>query len=431
MSTTGDDPAVDSDAPTPPSGFPLPDLATPPRPRRSHRTLWLSLLAATLAVALLAAGYSVVRYLLDSGSYEDGHAAYQRADCAAAIGHYDDVITGWRLVTIGDTLTRAESEKAECQAFQVAVDRQHTGNPSGALAAYAAFLPDRPPSPLTDAARNRIAELFKLPDLARLASVDSCDTLPTLRDRKLLDPAVAPTFHAACGAAYTAAVDKPKALATYSRLFADYGQDRVAADTEATMLKDTIWCLELDKFRNDPILAARTDLLPGLLNTCSRAQTTPTPTAIAEAEEFLKKFPGHRFTPEVIATLATLVNKQARADSAAKDLGVPEPLRTVGGNKAILVVHNDSTELMRIALSGPDPRVETIDGCPNCPDVTGEGNQFCRDQATLKRIELEPGEYDMAVDSPEASRTAAAYAHWVLQPGKEYFACYTLRQPNP
>src|SRR5262245_54540821 len=49
-----------SDDPTPPYGFPLPPAV--PKPRRSYRKVWLSLLAATLSVVLIAVGYTVVRF---------------------------------------------------------------------------------------------------------------------------------------------------------------------------------------------------------------------------------------------------------------------------------------------------------------------------------------------------------------------------------
>ena len=420
-------PVDDPDA-TPPFGFPLPPVE--PKPRRSYRKVWLSVLAAAVAVVVVAVGYTVVRYLVDGSAYDDGHAAYEKADCATAIGHFDDVINAWRIVKLGNTVGRAESEKAECVVFHEAVKRQQAGNGSGALAGYATFIPGRPRSPLTDAARTRIGELFKQPELAKLATIESCDTLPVLRDQKLLDPAVAPAFLAACGGAYVRGGDRPKAIATYTRLFADFSTDKLAADTEAELLKDVGWCLELDKFRNEPVLAALKDLIPGLLATCAKAPTTPEGVAIEEAQEFLKKYPGHRFTPDVLATFAALLNKQARTDGKYHDFGKEDLVGPTGGDKAIIMLFNDSPEKLRIALSGPEPRVEELEPCPGCPAIPKDAPPgSCRKAATSKRIVITPGDYDIAIDFSEAVKTTnGGFAHWALQAGKQYFGCYYITE---
>lgn len=410
------------DLPTPPFGFPLP---VAPSRRRSLRKVWLSLAAAALVVVVVAVGYTLVRYLIDNSTYDDGHAAYERADCGAAIGEFDSVITSWKLVALGDTVRRAESEKAECLVFQAAADRQQAGDSPGALTSYVRFLPGRAKSPLTEAARGRVGELFGQPEAGKLATVESCETLSVLRDEKLLVPASAPAFYAACGAAFNKGFDKGKSLAAYSRLFSDYSGDKVAAETEAAMLADTGWCLELEQIRKNPVLAALKDLLPGLLSTCAAADTTPVSVAIENAKEFLTKYPGHRFAGTVNATYAKLINKQVRADIDAKDFGREDLSGTVGGNTAVLLLYNDANEPLRIAFSGPEPRVEEIAACADCP-IASEDYKFCRKQATLKRVLIAPGEYDVALDHPEGAKTPGAYAHWSVQAGKEYFGCFTI-----
>lgn len=420
----GPPPVVDPD-PTPPFGFPLP----PARPRRSYRKVWLSVLAAVLSVVLVAVGYTVVRFVVDSGTYDDGHAAYERADCAAAIGHFDDVITSWRIVALGGTVRRAESEKAECLVFNEAASRQQAGNAPGALAAYATFVPGRPASPLVDAARTRVGELFKQPEPATLATLESCDTLPVLRDQKLLDAAVAPTFLAACGGAYVQGGDRQKARAAYSRLFGEFSADKVAIETEAQLVKDASWCPWLSELRNDPIVVALKDLIPGLLLTCARAPSALPRDAILYMQDLLNKYPGHRFGPEALATLAAMINKRARSDTEAHELSKEDLVRPIGGDKAIIMVYNDSPEPLRIALSGPEPRVEEIEPCGDCPEVpAGEKPGFRRKQATSKRIVITAGQYDMAIDYAENEKTSPGYARWTLQAGKEYFGCFYISQ---
>lgn len=433
-----DFPGTDAPMPEPPAGTPV--IETPAvdapvvegplmeaaAPRRSRRKLWLSLVGAVLAVVLIAVGYSVVRLLLDNSAYDDGHEAYRQADCAAAVGRFDEAINGWRLVTLGSTVSRAETEKAECLPFRDAADQERAGHGSDALVSYVRFLSGRPESPLTEAGRNRITGLLGRSDLAALATVDSCGTLPALRERKLIPQATAPELHAACGAAFANKGDWTQAAKTYALLFTDFAQDKVAADTEAAMIADTNWCIQLDKIRNDAVLAARGDLLPGLLLTCAKSfAASAVTTAIEDAEEFLRKFPGHRLAGELTATFAQLLNQQTRADTGAKDFGGVEQIGSPGGDKAVVMIYNDSPEIMRVALAGgPEPRVEEIAACPNCPVSTTTGRISCRENiATLKRLVLAPGEYDFSSDHPKDPTTVGSYGHWSLKPGKQYFMC--------
>jgi hypothetical protein len=411
-------PGLGPDDLTPPFGFPLPD------PAKSRRRVWLSVLAGVLALVLVAAGYTVVRHLVDNGSYDTGHAAYERADCAAAIDEFDSVINSWKPIQFGDAVTRSEAEKAECQIFQEAAKLQDVGHLPGALTGYAQFLPGRPKSPLTEAARTRIADLFGQPEPGKLATTESCESLRVLREEKLLTAEAAPAFYAGCGAAYVRAVDRNKALTLYATLFSEYGTSPVAAETEATMLRDVGWCPVLNSVRDNQVLLALPDLVPGLLLTCAKAPDSTADQAIRHAEEFLQKYPGHRLAPEMLATFAQLVNKRVRADSPDKDFGAADPLGDVGGDRGVLLIYNDSTESMRIALTGPEPRVEEIAGCPDCPKVTEGGT--CRKQATEKRIVLAPGEYDIALEYPKSENTAGGWAHWTVEAGKQYFGCFTV-----
>jgi hypothetical protein len=80
------------------------------------------------------------------------------------------VIGSWLPVTLGDTVRRAESEKAECLVLGDAADLQQAGDAPRALASYARFLPGRPKTPLTDAARSRIGVLCGQPEVGKLAT---------------------------------------------------------------------------------------------------------------------------------------------------------------------------------------------------------------------------------------------------------------------
>ncbi|HEU5475276.1 MAG TPA: hypothetical protein VFV67_31925 [Actinophytocola sp.] len=416
------DPAQPPGAPQatwPESGFPPPPEV--PRRRRSWRKVWLSLGAAAVVVLLLVVGYTGVRLLMDNGAYADGREAYERADCATAVAEYDSVINGYRIVTIGDTVRLAESEKAECQAFRVAADKQQAGDRPGALVSYVKFVPDRPTSPLTEAARTRVTELLEAPGIATL---ESCDVLDLLRRNKMLGPDNGPGIHSACGTAFAEAHDLSRAVVAYARLFTDYPDNRIAAETEELIAKDLRWCTSLPRVRDDRVLSARGELLPNLLANCATAAANVNDLDSKEAaEEFLKKYPGHARTAEVTAAFARLLNKIAREDG--RELGgSPQAIGRAGPNEAVILLHNDSAELLRIALAGAQARVETVDACPTCPPSPKAENNICRDQAVLKRIVVTAGEYDVAfTHGDNESRVRDSFAHWNLRGGTEYFVC--------
>ncbi len=414
-----------SDLPTPPLGIPVQR-----RPRVSRRRLVLAGLIVVVAVALIAVGYTVVRLVVDNSTYGHGHDAYQNGECGIAIERYDSVINGWRLVTLGSTVSRAQTEKAECQPFRDAADRQRTGNLSGAIAGYVHFLNGRPHSPLTDLARHRITDMFDKFEPAKLATAESCDMLPQLRDADLLSTK-APGFYSACGTAYLKVGNWDSAVKTYSKLFADFGKEQAATDAAAAIAADTTWCFELARVRADSVLSTYGELFPALLSNCAKASTTNLDEAIKDAEEFLRRFPGHRLTGEVTGTYAILLNKQIRGDGQGKDFGGAEETGTVGGDKAVIMMYNDSPEIMRIALGGgPEPRVEEIAACSTCPlEAPNAPQKVCDRQATLQRIVIAPGEYDFADDFPKAGKpTRGGFGHWSLKAGKAYFACFSIRE---
>jgi hypothetical protein len=131
------------------------------------------------------------------------------------------------------------------------------------------------------------------------------------------------------------------------------------------------------------------------------------------------------------ATFAQLLNIRARSESTSEDLGSLEQIGSPGGDKAVVMVYNDSPEIMRVAFAGgPEPRVEEIAACPGCPlGVQGQPS-VCSRQAVLKRIVLAPGEYDFASDHPKNSGIIPSHAHWSLKPGKQYFACMGIFKPQ-
>lgn len=87
------------------------------------------------------------------GDYEAGHAAYLRADCAAALPRLR--------ATQGDHLdrsvaARAHPDAAACEEYALAQTLARGRSPRLTISTYLAFLAHRPPGPLVDDARQRV-----------------------------------------------------------------------------------------------------------------------------------------------------------------------------------------------------------------------------------------------------------------------------------
>lgn len=106
-------------------------------------------LIVTITIALL--GPVAIQYLLDLYNFNQGHQAYQRADCTTAIKHFDPMLKGWRAINMEQKRAVAQQAQQECLAFQVAVDQQKAGNFSVALLTYNNFINDYSNSILVEA----------------------------------------------------------------------------------------------------------------------------------------------------------------------------------------------------------------------------------------------------------------------------------------
>src|SRR5262249_3011611 len=95
---------------------------------------------------------------------------------------------------------------------------------------------------------------------------------------------------------------------------------------------------------------------PGLLLTCAKSATAATTDAIGYTQEFLKKYPGHRFGPEVLATLAALLNKAARAGAGARDFGGADLIGPVGGGQGRIMLYHGSPEKAQDRVDRTGPR---------------------------------------------------------------------------
>ncbi|MFM6376587.1 MAG: HEAT repeat domain-containing protein [Microcystis panniformis] len=159
-------------------------------------------LIVTITIALL--GPVAIQYLLDLYNFNQGHQAYQRADCTTAIKHFDPMLKGWRAINMEQKRAVAQREQQECLAFQVAVDQQKAGNFSVALLTYNNFINDYSNSILVEASRHQVESIFETVPPFEIASHESCNSIGNLLKNSLIPSPDQnlPRFHLACGQVY-------------------------------------------------------------------------------------------------------------------------------------------------------------------------------------------------------------------------------------
>lgn len=140
----------------------------------------------------------------DLYNLNQGHQAYQRADCTTAIKHFDPMLKGWRAINMEQKRAVAQQEQQECLAFKVAVDQQKAGDFSAALLTYNNFINDYSNSILVEASRQQVESIFETVQPSALASYESCNNIGNLLKNSLIPSPDKnlPRFHLACGQVY-------------------------------------------------------------------------------------------------------------------------------------------------------------------------------------------------------------------------------------
>ena len=376
---------------------------------------------------ILVTVYSTARYFIDKSNYSKAHQAYQQADCAVAISHFDKVINGWRLFDIGGYPALAQQEKAECVPFQAAVDKQQVGDFSMALVAYTDFVTDYSGSVLAKASRNRSKSLFEQAKPSALASLESCERLDSLLEKELIPQRDVnlPLFYLACGQVYDTANNQQDSFAMYESLLTEYPSHSLAGQAEESLLANPVACEEADSLKKNSTIANRTDFIPTLYYSCGQAYEDDGDwgNAVTMYENFLADYPSHSLASDAEAALARSIVAQAKAGGAG-EIPAPESSGSTGSKLTEVIIQNDSPERLRIVFSGPESHVEELGACSSCTNYTGIGPLYCPEKGPIGRYALQPGQYDVVVESINDSGTTPWTGKWDLVSGDEYYNCF-------
>lgn len=140
--------------------------------------------------------------------------------------------------------------------------------------------------------------------------------------------------------------------------------------------------------------------------------------------DFLQSYPEHELAGEAESGLANATVELANAANAPQ-ISQPEaiPGSTVG--VATISIQNASPEGIRMTFVGTETRIEQLDACENCTTYSGDGPEECPSEGTSATYTLQPGEYQVVVESIGEFVTPYR-GTWDLQGGFEYPQCFFI-----
>jgi tetratricopeptide (TPR) repeat protein len=382
------------------------------------------------ALIVIAFGYGVFRYYMNKSNYENGHKAYQNADCATAIHYFDDILDGWRVLDVdGQPALLAQQQKEDCLPFQAAVDQQNAGNLDQALVAYADFISIHDGSVLVDAARGRVSSLFEKSKTSTLISDTSCTSIDVLlKVNAVPQPDVyLPPFFLSCGQLWDAAKDSQKSFGMYEALLSEYPTYPEAGEAEASLLQNFSTCAEISSLKSNPVIVQRKDFIPSLYSFCGKAYENQKDwsNAITMYDNLLAEYPDYALTAGAEAALARSIVAQASEEGGGV-IPAPEKSGNTSTGETEVTIQNDSPEELRIVFSGPESRVEKLTSCGLCQKYTAVGPAYCPTQGPIANYTLQPGEYDVVVESLSDSTIKPWTGNWSLVSGSKYDSCFFI-----
>lgn len=174
-------------------------------------------------------------------SYETGHAAYLKGDCAAAIDPLTKAASGDPGSPQAEAATKAQADLQECEAFLEA-DNLAASDPGAAVLGYAAFVEKYTTGPLIEPATTKAQELLSTGNPEELAVVPLCEVTDALVDQKYIanpDETLPPLLFA-CGQTYETENEFSAAVFTYARFREDYPDHPLAADVEEAYVRASL-----------------------------------------------------------------------------------------------------------------------------------------------------------------------------------------------
>lgn len=287
---------------------------------------------------------------------------------------------------------------------------------------YEAFLNQFPENPFAQTVERNL-----------IANPVACENIKPLQRNSLISIRLEffPRLYQSCGNFYVSANDPEAAFEIYILLLEDYPQHSFTADAENYILTSHFACEKVDSLTSNEALSAREDFIPRLIFNCGQMyeETGERNSAIGLYEKFLSAYPDHALSREIAGALARLIVEQA-AEQSAGQISPPQLRGGSGTNNVEVVIQNDSPERMRIIFSGPEPRIEELEACGSCIKYNEVGPQYCPQSGPFSTYTLQPGAYDVVVESISGGRVTPWTGTWDLGSGSSYYSCFVIITKN-
>lgn len=127
------------------------------------------------------------------------------------------------------------------------------------------------------------------------------------------------------------------------------------------------------------------------------------------------------------SALARVTVAEVRAEGA-RQITPAQRVGSTGDGSSVIRIKNSAPRQMKVALSGPTPKFETIPPCEGCQKYHRQGPKLCPDKGTTLEIPLEPGQYDLSIKYTEEGneKIASGVGNWQLQAGARYSSCFMI-----
>lgn len=191
-------------------------------------------------------------------------------------------------------------------------------------------------------------------------------------------------------------------------------------------------CDRLDGIVTTELFPASSDLTPAVGYGCGQHYMAAKEygKAIASYQLIQRQYPDHELMPDLVAGLADATVEQAKASGAGT---LPQPGRSgsAPAGSTVVVIHNASPEPMRIAFSGTESRIETLEPCVGCQVYIDDAPDSCPIFGPVGVYTLDPGLYNVVVSSSNDFTVAPFIGRWDLRNGSEYSNCFFTVQSSP
>jgi uncharacterized membrane protein YhaH (DUF805 family)/tetratricopeptide (TPR) repeat protein len=273
-------------------------------------------------------------------------------------------------------------------------------------------------------ARAHEAEKALLSNPSACEQVHSLASEPTLSTRG--DFIV--RLYYSCGQMYDQAKENSKSFEMFKQVLLDHPDHALATQAETALFANLASCENLDALQKESVITTRTDFMPSLLFHCGQRYENEQQyqSAVDMYERFMANYPDHALAVEVNTALARSMVHAARASGAGEISAPSRSGRTSKGSTQV-VIQNDSPEKLRLVFSGPEALIVDLAACDGC--TTYMITPFsCPEMGPIGRYTLQPGNYDVLVESISDSGVTPYTGSWELKGGDEYSSCFFIIQ---